>query len=338
MVGAIIVKDGKIVGKGYHRLFGGLHAEVEAFGKTKGDVRGGTLYVNLEPCCHHGKQPPCVESIVEHGIKRVVLGTRDPNPLVSGKGVAYLCENGIEVRVGVLDKSCRELNEAYFKHVTTGLPLVTVKIAQTLDGKIAASNGKPAWITSESSRRLVHRMRSRHDAVLVGIGTVLADNPKLSVRLTAGASPKRIVLDSRLRIPLDANLLSDSHVKRTTIATSHQASKRKEGSIRKRGASVWRMNKEAHGGVSLPSVLRKMGEEGITSLLVEGGSEIFSGFFKANLVDKVSIFIAPKILGKGLSAIQDIGINSMAESVELQGLRRQQVGNDILLTGRISAD
>ncbi|NIR47436.1 bifunctional diaminohydroxyphosphoribosylaminopyrimidine deaminase/5-amino-6-(5-phosphoribosylamino)uracil reductase RibD, partial [candidate division KSB1 bacterium] len=193
MVGAILVKDNRILAQGYHKLFGGAHAEVEVLNALKGEATGSTLYVNLEPCSHYGKQPPCVDAIVKSGINRVVIGSQDPNPAVAGKGIQHLREQGIEVQVGVAEDACKELNEAYFKHIVTQFPFVTAKIAQTLDGRIAASNGNAQWITSEASRRLGHKMRAEHDAILVGIGTVLADDPQLTVRLAKGEDPKRIV-------------------------------------------------------------------------------------------------------------------------------------------------
>jgi diaminohydroxyphosphoribosylaminopyrimidine deaminase/5-amino-6-(5-phosphoribosylamino)uracil reductase len=275
-----------------------------------------------------------VERIVERGIKRVVIGTSDPNPLVNGRGVKFLRDNDIEVKVGVFAEACIELNRAFFKYVKTGQPFVTLKIAQTLDGKIAASNGKPEWITSESSRKLVHKMRAEHDAVLVGIGTVLRDDPQLTVRYVRGENPKRIVLDSKLRIPLQSKLLADDFVSKTIVVTTEQASKRKAKQLESTGAAVWFL-KSRDGQVDIAALLRKMGREGIASVLVEGGSQIYSSFLKANLVDQVAIFIAPKILGKGVSAIQDLGISSVANSLLLRDFQKKRVGPDILLTGNL---
>lgn len=335
MVGALVVKDQKIIARGYHSYFGGPHAEVVAFSNSRAGVRGGTLYVNLEPCSHYGKQPPCSERIVEVGIKRVVIGTLDPNPLVNGKGIRYLREQGIEVETGVLEERCQELNRSFFKHVATGQPFVTLKIAQTIDGKIAARNGQPEWITSSASLKVVHKMRAENDAVLVGIGTVLADDPQLTVRLVRGQNPKRIVVDSQLRIPLESTLLTDEFVSKTIVATTELPSKEKAKHIEQRGASVWRVQKNAAGRVDLEALLTKIGQEGITSLLVEGGSEIYSSFLKAKLVDRVAIFIAPKILGEGVSAIQDLGISSVANSLLLRDFQKKRVGPDILLTGNL---
>jgi len=236
LVGAVITKKNEIIAEGFHREFGGVHAEVAALDSARQDVNGGTLYVNLEPCSHTGKQPPCVERIKSSGIKRVVIGTPDPNPLVNGKGIALLRKQGLEVKVGILEEACRNFNEAFFKHIKTNTPLITLKIAQTLDGKIATADGSSKWITSEKSRRLVHKMRSQNDVVLVGIGTVLKDSPRLNVRLVRGQDPKRIVLDSTLKIPLNSNFLTKPLVEKTIIATTSKASKEKMQQDRFRGA------------------------------------------------------------------------------------------------------
>ncbi|MFQ5706241.1 MAG: bifunctional diaminohydroxyphosphoribosylaminopyrimidine deaminase/5-amino-6-(5-phosphoribosylamino)uracil reductase RibD, partial [bacterium] len=208
MVGAVIVKNNGIIAEGFHQRFGGEHAEVVACNKARESVKGATLYVNLEPCSHYGKQPPCVERIVQQGIERVVIGTRDPNPIVDGSGIRFLQEHGVQVQAGVLENRCEHLNEAYFKYVKSGLPLTTLKIAQTLDGRIATKTGASKWITSEPARRYAHQLRSQNDAILVGIGTVLSDDPQLTVRLVEGVNPIRFVLDSLLRIPLSARILS----------------------------------------------------------------------------------------------------------------------------------
>ncbi len=338
MVGAIIVKENEILGQGFHKIFGGEHAEIIALNSSNKEVAGGILYVNLEPCCHQGKQPPCVNRIVESGIKKVVIGMRDPNPHVSGKGVKYLQNHGLEVKEGIAEDACLRVNEAYIKHVVTGLPLSVIKIAQTLDGRIAARNGHSKWITSEKSRRYVHKLRTRHDAVLIGIGTALADNPALTVRLTKGVSPRRIVLDSKLRIPLTTKLLSDDFVRKTIIATTSIASSGKIKSIEELGATVWVINTNNEGHVDLEALWKKIGKEGIASVLVEGGSQIYSALLTAKLVDKVNIFLAPKILGDGLSAIQKLGNENLSDAINLDDFRTKQIGHDIMLTGRIKSE
>ncbi|MFQ5864445.1 MAG: bifunctional diaminohydroxyphosphoribosylaminopyrimidine deaminase/5-amino-6-(5-phosphoribosylamino)uracil reductase RibD [bacterium] len=335
MVGAFFLKDNEIVGQGFHQVYGGEHAEIIALNQGGDRVEGSTLYVNLEPCSHSGKQPPCVDRILESGIKRVVIGTQDPNPLVNGKGIELLRNSGIDVRVGVLENECRALNEAYFKHVVTGLPLTTLKIAQTLDGKIATNAGNSQWITSKQARRYVHKMRSKHDAVLVGIGTVLSDDPNLTVRLVKGVNPKRVVLDSNLRISLNARLLSGPLAYKTIIATTLNASWEKIKSIEERGATVWVIESNSEGRVDLATLWKKLGQEGIASVLVEGGSQVFSACLKSKLVDKIAVFIAPKILGDGLSAVQHLEIESLDHSINLIDFRKEQIGDDVLLSGRL---
>jgi len=335
LVGAVITKNNEIIAQGFHREFGGIHAEAAAFDSAREDVNGGTLYVNLEPCSHRGKQPPCVERIKNSGIKRVVVGAPDPNPLVDGKGIALLRKEGLEVKVGVLEEACRNLNEAFFKYVQTNSPLITLKIAQTLDGKIAAADGSSKWITSGKSRQFVHKMRSQNDAVLVGIGTVLKDNPRLTVRLAKGPNPKRIVLDSTLKIPLNSNFLTKPLVEKTIIATTSRASKEKIRNIKELGATVWTIKKDSKSRVDLSELCKKMGSEGITSVLVEGGSQIFSAFLQEQLADKIAIFIAPKIFGEGVSAVHFNGIHPLNASIKLSDFEKRKIGDDVLLTGRL---
>ena len=337
MVGAVIVKGGVILGQGFHKAFGKEHAEVNAFHSAKADVAGATLYVNLEPCCHFGKQPPCVDQILKAGIQRVVVGAVDPNPIVNGTGIQKLRESGLEVKVGVCEEMCQHLNEAYFKHILTGLPFTTLKIAQTLDGRIAASNGQSQWITGERSRRAVHKMRSQHDALLVGIGTVLADNPHLTVRLSRGVSPQRVVVDSRLRIPLGSHLLTDGLVEKTIIATTARASEKKIGSIRNSGARVWVVKANSEKRVNLRALWRKMGKEGIAAVLVEGGSRVVTSVLKNELADKIHVFLAPKILGDGLSAIENLGINNLTKAILLHDFKTQRLDGDLLITARLPA-
>jgi diaminohydroxyphosphoribosylaminopyrimidine deaminase/5-amino-6-(5-phosphoribosylamino)uracil reductase len=335
LVGSVIEKDGKIIAQGYHQFFGKEHAEVLALDSAGADAIDGTLYVNLEPCGHFGKQPPCVDLILAAGIKRVVVGTLDPNPLVCGKGIQKLREHGIEVKVGVLEDLCRDLNEPFLKHIVTGLPLTTLKIAQTVDGRIAI-NGESKWITGERSRGLVHKMRSQHDAVLTGIGTVLADDPQLTVRLTRGASPRRLVVDSRLRIPLHSRVLTDEFAGRTIVATTTRAPKNKIGKIEKLGAKVWVVKADSEKRVHLPTLWRRMGKAGIASVLVEGGNRVASAVLKNKLVDKIHIFVAPKILGDGLSAIENLGINSLARAIQLDDFKSKKVDGDLLMTARLA--
>ncbi|MEE9400354.1 MAG: bifunctional diaminohydroxyphosphoribosylaminopyrimidine deaminase/5-amino-6-(5-phosphoribosylamino)uracil reductase RibD, partial [Dehalococcoidales bacterium] len=212
MVGAVIVKDNRIIGSGYHRRYGGEHAEINALQDAGEPLDGSTLYVTLEPCCHHGKTPPCVDEIIRHRIGRVVIGAVDPNPRVNGRSIELLKRNGIETRVGVLEAECRNLNEAHFKYMSTGIPLVTLKFAQTLDGRIATLTGDSRWISSEKFRRLAHKLRAASDAIMVGIDTVLADDPQLTVRLVKGRNPTRIILDGGLRIPVDSMVVRSCNI------------------------------------------------------------------------------------------------------------------------------
>jgi len=268
MVGALVVRGERIVGRGYHRDFGGPHAEVNALDDAKGRANGATLYVNLEPCFHYGKTPPCVDLILEKGIGRVVVGTVDPNPAVSGRGIRQLKERGVDVTVGLLEKECRELNEAFFKYHEQGIPLVTLKMAQSLDGRIATANGKSRWMSSPESLKLAHRWRSIHDSIMVGIGTVLSDNPSLTVRMVSGKNPLRLVVDSQLRIPLESKVLSDSDASRTIVVTTDRADPQRIEKIENVGARVLLVETNALGQVDLGLALRKLASQGITSVLV----------------------------------------------------------------------
>ncbi len=335
MVGAVVVREDRVVGEGFHQRFGGDHAEVEALRAAGEESRGATLYVNLEPCSHHGKTPPCVDRIVETGVARVVIGTRDPNPLVNGKGIEILRSKGIEVTVGVLENECRDLNRAYFKYVATGLPFTTLKLAQTLDGRIATQSGESRWITSHDARRTAHQMRSEHDAVMVGIGTVLADDPELTVRLVKGPNPRRIILDSLLRIPLEAKVLATPLAYKTVVVTTLKAPWDTIESLEERGAAVWVMEADASGRVSLPTLWQRLGEEGIISVLVEGGSAVLTEVLRARLGDRFALFVAPKLLGSGIPAVGDLGIQAVTEAFELGDVSRRTVGGDLLITGEI---
>jgi len=336
LVGAVIVKDSQIIGEGFHRVFGERHAEVEAIRSAKQDVSGASLYVNLEPCSHHGKQPPCVEAVLRAGISRVIIGMRDPNPEVNGRGIQQLQQNGVTVKVGLLERECEILNEAFIKHSTTGLPFQTIKIAQTLDGKIAAANGRSNWITCEESRRRVHKLRVDLDAVLVGIGTVLVDDPQLNVRFFSGRHPKRIILDSKLRIPLRARVLNDDLTANTIIVTTEKSLKLKRDEIESLGAQIWQIDSNTDGMVDLKKLTRRIGSEGMNSVLIEGGSQIFSAYLEQNLIDKVLIFIAPKIFGNGLNAVKSPIKKNLSNMAAFKNVHYEQVGVDMLFTGYLN--
>jgi len=330
MVGALIVKDGKVIAEGYHRRFGGAHAEVEAMRRAQGPLEGATLYVNLEPCCHWGKTPPCVEAILESGIKEVVVGNIDPNPQVAGKGVQFLREHGVRVRTGVLEAEGRELNRAYFKYHEEGLPLVTLKYAQSLDGRIATSTGDSRWISSEGTRRFAHRLRATHDAVLVGIGTVLADDPQLTVRMVRGRNPLRVVLDSHLRIPLEAKVLQGEPP--TLIATASGAPRDKILALRQRGTEVVEVGRER---VELPQLLRELASRGVLSLLVEGGQAVITSFLREGLADEMVVIVAPSLIGRGVEAIGDLGVRTIGEARALKGVKLRRIGHDWVFEAKL---
>lgn len=336
MVGAVVVREGEIVGTGYHRRFGGDHAEVEALRDAGAQARGATLYVNLEPCSHFGKTPPCVNRVIDAGIKKVFVGALDPNPLINGKGAAILREHGIDVEVGVLEEASRELNAVFFKFITTGRPYVTLKLAQSVDGKIADANGASRWISNAAARRLVHRWRWQHDAVLVGIGAVLKDNPQLTVRDDDGPPPRRIILDSHFRTPLEANVLSDAHVQSTIMVISESCKETaKIDEMDKHGATVWRMPVDGRGGLNLEAVLSQARLANIASILVEGGRAVFSSFLEMKLADRLACFIAPKILGEGLPAFQGVASLPVSNPIALAQVSWQAIDDNVLLTGNL---
>jgi diaminohydroxyphosphoribosylaminopyrimidine deaminase/5-amino-6-(5-phosphoribosylamino)uracil reductase len=334
-VGAVIVKNGKVLAEGYHAFFGGPHAEADVLSKVGFmNAEGSTLYINLEPCDHRGKTPPCTDAIIRSGIARVVVGTMDVNPLVAGRGVRKLKRAGIDVRMGVLEDECRQLNEAFFKYISCHRPFITLKIAQTLDGKIATLSGRSRWITNEASRKVVHRLRKNSDAVLVGIQTVLADDPELNVRNGGSVQPRRIVLDSHLRIPLDSKLIRLNSDGKTIVATVSYVSKQRVRKIQKMGADVWILKGNTNGRVNLRSLAKKAVSVGITSILVEGGKEVFTSFLKSNLVDKMIVFVAPKLFGRGIDAFGDLGIADPSEAVQFQSVAWKRIGSDWMMEGR----
>jgi len=266
MVGAILVKGGKMVGEGYHAKAGEAHAEIVALQQAGEEAEGAILYLNLEPCTHYGKTPPCVPQVIEAGVKRVVIGMEDPNPLVKGKGIEILRKAGLDVEVGILEKECRRLNEAFCKYILKKEPFVVLKVAATLDGKMATRNGDSKWISGEASRRFVHKLRDQVDGVLVGIGTVLKDNPMLTARIRGGRDPYRIVLDSRLKIPEEAKVIGTSPSK-AIIASTELAPKDKIEKLEKRGVQILILDSK-EGRVNLKSCLSKLGEMGMMNLLV----------------------------------------------------------------------
>lgn len=333
VVGCVLVKDGKVVARGHHRGAGLPHAEVEALGSfAEGNAQGSTLYVNLEPCCHQGRTGPCTDAILAAGIPEVVVGMIDPNPLVNGKGVARLREAGITVRTGVLEKECRRLNEAFARWVTAGRPHVTLKAAVSLDGRIAPASGEPRWISGEESRVEVHRIRNAVDAVLVGANTVLRDDPLLTTRCPKGPSrtARRVVLDAKLRIPPSARVLVPvKGAPPTTVFTSEDIAEAKEKSITSSGALVVRVPTEASGVISLSATLAFLAKAGVTSVLVEGGAQVFTSFLQARAVDRVLAFVAPRLLGGDAVA----AIGSLPSPIALTDVGIKRFGDDVMFEG-----
>ncbi len=335
MVGSVVVsRGGKLLGEGYHAKAGEPHAEILALRAAGKKAKGATLYITLEPCVHFGRTPPCALAVIEAGVKRVVIGTKDPNPLVAGKGIRKLRRAGIEVTVGVLSEQCVSLNDGYNKFITTGLPLVTLKLASTLDGRIATNSGESKWITGAKSRRLVHEMRSRHDAVMVGAGTAIKDDPRLNVRGVKGSvDPTRVVIDTRLRISPGAKVLKKGAP--VIIYCSRRAAKKKQEALRALGATVVAVT-ETKDGLSLKTVLRDLARRGVTSVMIEGGASLAASAIKAKLVDRVKIFYAPKLLGSdALPMIGALKIAKLKSAPEIKEMKVRRIGEDILIEGRL---
>jgi diaminohydroxyphosphoribosylaminopyrimidine deaminase/5-amino-6-(5-phosphoribosylamino)uracil reductase len=331
LVGAVLVKNGNVVGKGYHAKAGEAHAEIVALQQAKEEARGAVLYLNLEPCTHHGKTPPCAPQIIQSNIKRVVIGMEDPNPLVKGKGMEMLKRAGLEVKVGILEKECQRLNEAFSKFILRKEPFVILKVAATLDGKMATRNGDSKWISGEASRHLVHRWRDRVDGVLVGIGTVLKDDPMLTARIRKGRDPYRIVLDSRLKIPEEAKVIGTSPSK-TIIASTEKAPKDKIEKLEQKGVQILLLDSK-QGKINLKSCLSKLGEIGMMSLMVEGGSQVNGSFLDEGLIDKLFLFLSPKIMGdpQALGIFGGKGVSSVQEAIVLKEIMTRKIGEDILI-------
>jgi diaminohydroxyphosphoribosylaminopyrimidine deaminase/5-amino-6-(5-phosphoribosylamino)uracil reductase len=337
MVGALLVRAGRIVGRGYHRKAGGPHAEIYAIREAGEQARGGTLFLNLEPCCHSNKRtPPCTEAILGSGIRKVVVAMRDPNPLVNGKGLRALRRNGIEVREGVLRKEAGELNEIFSKYIRTGFPFVALKIAATLDGKIALRSGRSRWITGAKARRFGHLLRSRYDAILVGKGTVLADNPKLTAR-TPGKSrqnPVRIILDEDLALPLASRVFSLRKGDQVIVASTKNARSLKKKALERKGVTVLTF-KGKKGRVPLTSLLEKVGKLGISSVLIEGGSEVNGSAVRERVIDKVYYLVAMKLMGgsRSVPAIGGVSPKSLTNLPCLANIKTRKFGEDLLIEG-----
>ena len=331
MVGAVIVKDGIIIGEGYHKMCGGLHAERNAFASLSKSAEGADMYVTLEPCCHYGRTPPCTEAIIEHGIKRVYIGSRDPNSLVSGKGAAILREHGIEVIEDFLREECDEINPVFFHYITTGMPYVAMKYAITLDGKIASYTGASKWITGESARAHVHSLRGFYSAVVAGIGTILADDPMLNCRLENSHQPVRVVVDSDLRIPLDSKLCTSAGEFPLLVACC-RCDQQKKRELEALGAEVCVLP-EKDGRVDLRELLVLLGKKQLAGVLIEGGGTLNEAFLRTGLVNRLYAYIAPKLMGgkDAKTAVEGRGAASPDECAVLSNRRITVLGEDILL-------
>lgn len=338
LVGALIVKHGRVIGEGFHEYYGGNHAEINAFKGATEDVEGATMYVTLEPCSHYGKTPPCANAIVKNKISKVIVGMLDPNPLVMGNGIKILRENGIEVVTGVLEDEIKSLNEIFIKYITTRLPFCILKTAMTLDGKIATSSGDSKWITSQNSRKYVHEIRHRVSGIMVGSGTVICDNPNLTTRLDNedGKDPIRIIVDTTARIPIDSNVLNIHSNSKTIIATTDKADKLKIKALKEKGAEII-ITPLKDDKVDLKFLMKKLGELGIDSVLIEGGSSLNYSALKEGIIDKVISFIAPKIIGgeNSKTPVGGEGINYMNDAILLDNIQVSKFEEDIMIEGYV---
>lgn len=338
LVGAVIAKDGRIIGEGWHEQYGEAHAERNALRKCTESPQGATLYVTLEPCCHQGKQPPCTEAVLEAGIQKVVIGSMDPNPLVAGKGASMLKEHGIEVVEGILEEECKAINRIFFHYIQTGMPYVTMKYAMTMDGKIATALGKSKWITGEVAREYVHRQRHRNSGIMVGIGTVLKDNPMLDCRMEGGRNPIRIICDSRLQTPLSAKIVATAKEIPTYLVTVVE------------DKSTWIPYEEAgckillvpskEKRVDLKVMLKELGKEGIDSILLEGGETLNGSFLSSGLADALQVYVALKLFGgkEAPTPIGGAGILDPKDGILLKNSKITLLGEDILIESEVKKD
>lgn len=337
VVGAIIVKNGRVVGKGYHRASGLPHAEVNALKDAGIRARGATLYVTLEPCDHFGRTPPCTGAIVRDGIRKVVIAMKDPNPENNGKGIRVLKARGIETAIGVLEERAKSINRPYIKFITRHIPYITVKAAQSLDGKIATRTGDSKWITSEDSRDYVHELRGKVDAVMVGENTVMKDDPLLLSKTRSAKQPARIVVTTGLRIPFDAKVFSRIAESPLFIATAKNASRKRAKSYETKGAKVLFL-KSKNGKVDLKDLLVTLGRMNLMHILVEGGGELIASLLEARLADRLLFFIAPKIIGgkAATTSVEGTGVAKIREAVVLKDLKIRRFTNDVLIEAEIN--
>ena len=357
LVGAVIVKDGRIIGEGWHHICGQLHAERDALRKVTEDPKGATIYVTLEPCCHHGKQPPCTQALIEAGIAEVVVGSRDPNPKVDGGGVKALREAGITVITDFMREACDALNDVFFHFITTRMPYVTMKYAMTADGHIATETGKSKWISGPSSREEVHRMRHSHMAIMAGIGTVLADDPLLNCRakvrghgdeefLVDGKNPLRIILDDHLRIPMESQLVQTAKSQPLLVVTlqrpweraeeAEESIKEKERLLLQKGVQILHLDKDAESGcVDLKALMQYLGKLSVDSILLEGGTAVNASAIRSGIVSELDVFMAPKVFGGGKSPVAELGVEDPSQAPQFTVKECRPVGDDILIRYRV---
>ena len=337
MVGAIIEKNGKIIGAGYHEKYGEPHAERNALSNCIENPKGATIYVTLEPCCHHGKQPPCTQAIVDAGIKRVVVGSRDPNPMVSGKGNDFLRAHGIEVIEDFMREECDKLNGPFFHYIKTKMPYVVMKYAMTLDGKIAAYTGESKWVSGEISREHVHSLRNKYTGIMVGVGTVLNDNPELTCRIEGGRSPIRIICDTHLRTLVDCKVVETAKEVPTIIGTC-QTDKDKHKAYIDKGCEII-VVPEKEGHVDVKAFLKELGKRKIDSILLEGGGTLNWTFVREGLINRIVTYISPKILGgaDAKSPVEGLGFQNPQKSLKLEIVNISHMGDDILIESEVKS-
>jgi len=334
MVGAVVVKNSLIVGKGYHQVFGGPHAEVFALNEGKEDCTGATLYVSMEPCAHYGKTAPCVDAIIKAGIKEVVIAIIDPNPITSGKGMQKLHEAGIDVKVGVMESQAAKLNAPFLKLMQKGLPYVIVKWAMSLDGKIASHTGDSRWISSEESREYVHKIRGQVDGIMVGINTVRRDNPLLTCRIKGGRNPRRIIIDSNATLSLNSRLINTIQESELFVAVSSNAPQERVEKLRQVGCKIIRTS-NVNGLVDIKMLFQQLGKMNLTNILVEGGGRVITSVIEERLADKIMVFIAPILIGGegAVSPIMGKGVTHIGESIKLIEITTKRFANDIVIEG-----
>lgn len=338
LVGAVVVKEGAILGEGYHKRYGGLHAERNALKNCMERAKGADLYVTLEPCCHYGKQPPCVEVIVQAGIRRVFVGSDDPNPLVAGKGIRYLKEHGIQVETHVLKEECDKLNPIFFHYIQKKTPYVVMKYAMTLDGKIAAYTGASKWVTGEAARSYVQRERHRYRGIMVGVGTVLADDPMLNCRMPGGRNPVRIICDTHLRTPITAKIVQTANEIPTILAVgaADAADPKKTNPYEAAGCRIAEVS-EKDGHVDLSALMKQLGELQIDSILLEGGGTLNWAALKCGIVQEVHAYVAPKLFGgkEAKTPVEGLGVSDPLEAIPLKIREIQKLGADLLIESEV---